>query len=235
MQYIGRSNVVGKKIIKKVSKTKPTKVRIPGDLQKLLVPMDSLKLWKNNPRKNAGAVEPLAELIKEHGFLVPIIATKDGKIRAGNTRFKAAKALGMKQVPAIMIDFPSEAKSIAFALSDNKASEWSKWDPDLLLKAFRQQESVELGHLHKRTGFSTVELQGIVGTGLPDSPDGIDESALPTAIDPSQIQGVSDDWQRFIIAYKTQEDRQRICKVLGINGKKTVYTISEMGVFKKKG
>lgn len=42
-----------------------------------------LKPYKNNPRKNEEAVEPVANSIKEFGFKVPIVATSDGEIILG--------------------------------------------------------------------------------------------------------------------------------------------------------
>ena len=48
-----------------------------------------LKEYENNPRNNDGAVEAVAESIKQFGFKVPIIIDKDGVIVAGHTRKKA--------------------------------------------------------------------------------------------------------------------------------------------------
>ena len=63
-----------------------------------------LKPYANNPRDNASAVEPVANSIKEFGFKVPIVATSDGEIINGHTRFKASKLLGLKKVPVIIAD-----------------------------------------------------------------------------------------------------------------------------------
>lgn len=217
----------------KVKKKKRTKVRIPDEMRHLCVPMSKLKLWKDNPRDNEESARNLSKVIKKHGFLIPIIATKDGKIRSGNTRYKAAKLLGMKKVPAILVKFPSDAKSIAFALADNKSSEWAKWDRDLLIKAMNKQQTVDIADLQALTGFRAVEIQSLIGTGLPDAPDGL-EDALPDLINPSGVAGEGDTLDRFIIVFRTDEEKKFICKTLGIDGKKTVYTLPEMKLFKGK-
>lgn len=46
----------------------------------------------------------LKENLKKHGFIVPIICNKEGLIADGQTRWEAAKELGMKQVLALPLD-----------------------------------------------------------------------------------------------------------------------------------
>jgi len=66
--------------------------------------LGELKPYKSNPRKNDGAVNAVAESIKEFGFKVPIIIDKDNEIVAGHTRLLAAKQLGLVEVPCIVAD-----------------------------------------------------------------------------------------------------------------------------------
>lgn len=96
------------------------------------IDINKLKPYKNNPRKNDGAVEYVANSIKEFGFKVPIIVDKDYEIIAGHTRLKAANKLGLKEVPIIIADDLTEEQVKAFRLADNKVSEVAEWDFDLL-------------------------------------------------------------------------------------------------------
>lgn len=70
--------------------------------------INRLKEWENNPRINDEVSKRLSKLIKYYGFISPIIATPNGVIRAGHTRYKAAKLNKLKQVPVISVDFKSE-------------------------------------------------------------------------------------------------------------------------------
>lgn len=88
--------------------------------------------YKNNPRNNDEAVEPVLESIREFGFKVPIIIDKDNVIVAGHTRYKAAKKLKLDTVPCIRADDLTEEQIRAFRLADNKVSEFAKWDNQLL-------------------------------------------------------------------------------------------------------
>lgn len=77
----------------------------------------------NQPRKNFDddKIEDLAESIKEHGVLQPIIVTKKGdyyQIIAGERRWRASKKAGLKTIPAIVRDY-DEKKIREVALIEN--------------------------------------------------------------------------------------------------------------------
>lgn len=90
--------------------------------------INELLAYDNNPRKNDDAVEAVANSIKEFGFKVPIVITKDNVIIAGHTRLKASEKLGLTLVPCIIADDLSEEQIKAFRLADNKTAEISSWD-----------------------------------------------------------------------------------------------------------
>lgn len=58
-----------------------------------MMKLTELVPYENNPRQNDGAVEAVANSIKEFGFRVPIIIDKDNVIVCGHTRYKASKKL----------------------------------------------------------------------------------------------------------------------------------------------
>lgn len=90
--------------------------------------LNDLKPYENNPRKNDEAVDALAESIKEFGFRVPLIISKDGTIISGHTRYKAAKKLDLDRVPCIVADELNEDEVKQFRIVDNKTQELAKWD-----------------------------------------------------------------------------------------------------------
>jgi len=95
-------------------------------------PLGEIHPYKNNPRKNAKAVDAVAESIKRYGFLVPIVLSADGEIVAGDTRYKAAKKLKLKTAPCVVADELDPEQIKAFRLADNKVGEIAEWDMDLL-------------------------------------------------------------------------------------------------------
>lgn len=109
--------------------------------------------YENNPRKNDGAVEAVANSIKEFGFKVPIIVDKENVIVAGHTRLKAAELLGLETVPVIRADDLSDEQAQAFRLADNKTGELAEWDNEKL----REELSELSAELMESLGFSFTE------------------------------------------------------------------------------
>jgi ParB family chromosome partitioning protein len=78
---------------------------------------------RNQPRKmfNEDSLYDLAESIKQHGIIQPLIVTKRDKyyeIIAGERRWRAAKMAGLKEVPVIIKDF-SDQEIVEVALIEN--------------------------------------------------------------------------------------------------------------------
>lgn len=93
---------------------------------------DELVPYEHNPRINDNAVDLVANSIREFGFKQPIVIDRNRVIIAGHTRWKAAKELGLKEVPCIMADDLTPSQVKAYRLADNKVAEASEWDYDLL-------------------------------------------------------------------------------------------------------
>ena len=106
--------------------------------------IDDLKPYENNPRKNDKAISPVAESIKNFGFKVPIVIDKNDVIVCGHTRFEAAKKIGMDVVPCIIADDLTDEQIKAFRLADNKVSELSEWDVDLLVEELKDISDIDM-------------------------------------------------------------------------------------------
>lgn len=87
-----------------------------------------VKPYENNPRNNDSAVDAVAASIREFGWQQPIVVDKDGVIIAGHTRYKAARKLGLTEVPVVVADNLTEEQIKAYRLADNKSGELAEWD-----------------------------------------------------------------------------------------------------------
>lgn len=94
--------------------------------------IDELKLNPNNARKNDCAVNTVALSIQKYGFKNPLIIDEEGIVYCGNTRLKAAKQLGLEEVPCIVANDLTEQQIREYALIDNKSNEIAEWDLDIL-------------------------------------------------------------------------------------------------------
>lgn len=123
------------------------------------LPIKELAHLKGNPRK--GDIEAVAESMAENGIYQPIIinkGTKTGRpneIIAGNHRALAAKKLGHKTIPAIVLDL-TETEATKIALADNRTSDLAEYDQDALLAML---ESIE-GDL-EGTGYDDAYLEDL--------------------------------------------------------------------------
>ena len=120
------------------------------------VKISKIKPYEKNPRQNDNAVEIVARSIKEFGFKVPVILDKKGEIVAGHTRVKAAKKMGMEEVPAIYAKDLNEKQIKAFRIMDNKTNEYSTWDEELLVEEFKFLKKA--GFDLELTGFTKEEV-----------------------------------------------------------------------------
>ena len=88
----------------------------------------------NNARKNDGAVEAVAESIRQCGYVAPIIVDEDNIILAGHTRWKALKKLRKSDCEVLKITGLTTEQKKKYRLLDNKTNELAEWDYDLLTK-----------------------------------------------------------------------------------------------------
>jgi ParB family chromosome partitioning protein len=77
------------------------------------ISMNLIRADKEQPRKNfdPDKILELSESIKQHGVIQPIILRKENDtyvIVAGERRWRAAKTLGLKEIPSIVMDLTSK-------------------------------------------------------------------------------------------------------------------------------
>ena len=88
------------------------------------LPLDKIKANPNQPRKHfdEDALQELADSIKEHGVIQPIIVEPDGKgsyiIVAGERRSRAAVMAGLNEIPVLIRNY-SDEKRMEVALIEN--------------------------------------------------------------------------------------------------------------------
>lgn len=103
----------------------------------LSVPLDKIQANPYQPRKefNAESLQELADSIKMHGILEPLIVTKKNdsafELVAGERRLRAAKLAKLAEVPVIVKEADNRQK-IAWALTENLQRE----DLDPIEEAF---------------------------------------------------------------------------------------------------
>lgn len=134
------------------------KVKIPSRIE--LWPIDKPVPYSRNARVHSEAdVAELAEQIRRRGWTNPILVDEKGGVIAGHKRIMAARVLGLKSVPVIVLAHLSEAEKRAMVLADNQVAQRGHWDAELLrgeLTAL-QEAGLELSD----AAFSAEEIKAL--------------------------------------------------------------------------
>ena len=117
----------------------------PVALQVESVPTERLFPNPANPRINEPAVPHVAASIRRFGFQQPVVAKRSGELVAGHTRWKAAKSLGLVEIPVVWFE-GTDLDATAYAIADNRTHEFATWDDAALaaiLEALRKEDALE--------------------------------------------------------------------------------------------
>ena len=161
--------------------------------------VEDLIPYINNPRHNENAVDKVASSIKEFGFKVPIVIDKDKVVVTGHTRLLASKKLGLEQVPCVVADDLSKAQIKAFRLADNKVSEFSTWDMELL-----KVELEELEELNFEVSDLGFEFMSIDQLDIPTFDDFDDEEEDEEEEEETSSEGII----QYNIIFNNKEEQE---------------------------
>jgi len=146
-------------------------------------PIDRLIPSDVNPRSHSPEqIAQIAASIREFGFLNPVLVGPDGGIIAGEGRLRAARTVGMHEVPVIVLAHLSELQRRGLVIADNQLALNAAWDDELL------REQLDALRLHgfnlDLLGFDDEELMRRLidhetGAGLTDEDEVPDVPAVP--------------------------------------------------------
>ncbi len=178
-----------------------------------LWPIERLVEYPRNPRKNDAAVDRMCASIREFGFKIPCLVRSDGEVVDGHLRLKAARKLGISEIPTILCDEWTPAQVKAFRLMVNRSVTWAEWDDDLIGLELLDLKNLDfdLG----LTGFDDQELARLLAA--QDATDGLcDEDAAPAAPETPTSQS-GDLWLlgRHRLLCGDSTDKQTVSRVLG--------------------
>lgn len=135
-------------------------------MQVTLIPINDIKPYERNPRKNAHAVKKVAISLKTYGWQQPIVVDAEHTIIVGHTRWLAAQELQMRQVPVHVAHDLTAEQVRSYRLADNRLSEESEWDMELLRDelSLLREANIDLA----LTGFGELEISRTLGW-MPES------------------------------------------------------------------
>lgn len=145
-------------------------------------PIDRPAPYPGNPRVNDDAVAAVAASIRAFGFRVPILVDAAGVIVAGHTRLKAARSMGLAEVPVIVAADLSPEQVRALRIADNQLGTLAEWDMERLRAELRALGDLgcDLDVLGFGDGLEAL-LTASGGAAAPEESDDDDDDNAPPA------------------------------------------------------
>lgn len=127
-----------------------------------MVPIDSIQPNDYNPnRQNDHEFELLLSSIRSDGFTTPVIVLHDGTIVDGFHRWKAARELGMTEVPVVRVNMDAAQARVA-TLRHNRAR--GEEDIELATAILRDLDALGmLDHAQEELLLDPVDLERLLG------------------------------------------------------------------------
>jgi DNA modification methylase len=160
-------------------------------------PADNVERWqisklipnaRNARTHSENQVDQIAASIREWGWTSPVLVNEAGVIIAGHGRVRAAKKLGLTEVPVMVARGWTNAQIRAYALADNRLALDAGWDEAIV--AIEIAELQEIGFDIDLIGFTTSEIAAFGSQGNPGLTDP-DETPEPPA---NPISALGDVW-----------------------------------------
>ena len=119
-----------------------------------------------NPRSHsAKQIRQLVRSIGAFGFNVPILVDRTLRIVAGHGRLLAARELGWREVPTILLDHLSETQARAFMIADNRVAETAAWNNTVLGEQLKEISFAAPDFAIETTGFELSEIEELTAGG----------------------------------------------------------------------
>ncbi|MFI6497162.1 ParB/RepB/Spo0J family partition protein [Nonomuraea typhae] len=119
-----------------------------------MVPVGDLESHPDNPHR--GDVDVIARSIEKNGFYGTVLVQANRmRIIAGEHRWRGAKANGLEQVPALVIDVDDDTAT-RIMLADNRTAEFGGYDDQLLAELLSDLDDLD------GTGWSDNDLNDLL-------------------------------------------------------------------------
>lgn len=181
---------------------------------KMLISINKIKSDEEQPRKlfDSEKIAELAESIKTHGIIQPLILRKHQQdqyiIVAGERRWRAAKMVGLKEVPAVIMEL-SDRDILEISLIENiQRQDLNPIEEALAYRKLLNDFNITQEELSKRIGKSRVAIANTM-----------------------RLTNLDDRVQQYIIESIISEGHGRV--LLTINDKQKQYELAQQVIDEK--
>ena len=176
----------------------------------------------NQPRKvfDKAKLEELAASVKEHGVIQPILVVKNESgynIVAGERRWRAAKMVGLKKIPAIVKDYTDTKKKQVALIENIQREDLNVMEVAVALKELMDIEEYNVTDVAKVTGKSQSSVSNIIRL-LKLTPE-----VQKYVLDGELVEGQA----RALLAIEDSEEQLKVAKKI-IEKKLTVREVEKL-------
>jgi ParB-like chromosome segregation protein Spo0J len=161
------------------------------------VALDRIKPNPRNTRTHSKKqIRHIADSIQAVGFAAPVLIDESGVLLAGHGRLEAAKVLGLKRIPAVVVEGLTEARKRALLLADNRIAQSAGWDRErladelLTLPELLAADGLDIAV----TGFEPAEIDALLVDFEDDASDPADDID-PAFLSAPAVTRQGDLWQ----------------------------------------
>jgi len=172
-------------------------------------------------------IRQIANSIKAFGFNVPILVDRYDNVIAGHGRLLACRELGMTEVPTLCLEHLTEAQIRAFMIADNRLTEISTWDEQMLAEQLQELSLLDLDFDIEVTGFEMGEIDLRIASLEDEAEPGEDPAdALPELPARPPISKRGDLWNlgRHRVLCGNALDRADFAALMGEEQAVSVFT-----------
>lgn len=197
-------------VVKRESENIDRQIQNEDDQNRIIyIDINDIKPNENQPRKkfDEDKIEELAESIKEHGVIQPLIvsSTDNGyMIVAGERRWRASRKAGLKTVPCIVRDLTEEENMLVTIIENLQREDL---DP--------VEEAKGLQQMIKTYGLTQDQVSKSVGKSRPYITNSLRLLKLSDEIQDKISKGIiSAGHARAILSLDKEDDRKKLCDMI---------------------
>ena len=153
-------------------------------------------------------IDQIVNSIREFGFTIPVLVDEKSMLIAGHGRVMAAHKMGLAEIPVMVATGWTDQQKRAYVIADNKLTENSTWDEELLKSEIKQLEFEEynLDFL----GFDVDELTNLFLDKEFGKTDALEEwTDLP------EYEGLDPCYKKVVVNFDDEESFNKFFEVVG--------------------
>ena len=196
-----------------------------------IINTEKLIPYENNARMHDNAIEAIKNSIAQFGFKQPIVVDSEMVIIIGHGRLKAAKELGINEVPVHIASNLTPEQAQALRIVDNKTSELSEWDFQRLIidiEELTSSNEIDLTTL----GFDQKELNKLLNehSEIPEGETDEDEVPEMPESEPVSKRGMIYQLGNHRVACGDNQDKSLLGRLMGADKAQLLLTDPPYGV-----